>query len=398
MDSIYLTAEQKAFITSHAHEDVHDLALRYSAEDMPFLLAQIRGRQMAAFKIPSWFAIPEIIYPAHLALEQASSEITARYKVEVISQCNKGVLLDATGGLGVDFSFMARHFHKALYIEQNADLCTLAEHNFKELSLENVSIMHRDSERFLREMDQHVDVLYLDPSRRDYIGKRVFCIEDCTPNVMELLPNILQKADSVLIKYSPMLDISFAANRLQNVSQVHVVSVENECKELLFLLQKEPNGCTCFAVDYKRNSARDVDVFTLEEEQTALIEYASKPIRYLYEPNSSLLKAGAFKFVAKKYDVAKLHQHSHLYTSNKFIPHFPGRVFEVKQFFPPSKENLRAFLAKTKKANISVRNFPMSVAEIRKKTNLKEGGEEYLFATTMSDGQKLWIVCKKIIF
>lgn len=389
-----LTAEQKQFIRARENDDVRNVALRFSGEDMPFLLAQIAGRQMAKHKIPSWYANDEIVYPAHISLEQASSEVTAQYKSSIIPQ-GKTRFVDLTGGLGVDFSFLARNFNEAIYVEQNPELCTLAEHNFRELGLSNFSVIHASAEDALKEIPE-ADVIYLDPSRRDGAGHKVFRIEDCNPDVTQLQEQLFAKSDAVLIKYSPMLDISLAVKTLENVREVHVISVENECKELLLLLSKNGSRCIYHTVNLKKNGETETFSFRQKEEQESELTYASQPEKYLYEPNASVLKSGAFNVIAAAFSVKKLHKNSHLYTSNELVRNFPGRIFEVQHFFAPNKRNIRRFVSETKKANISVRNFPMPVAEIRRQSGLKDGGDVYVFATTLADNEKVWIVCEKV--
>ena len=258
-----LTPEQKQFIHVHEREDVRETALRFKRDDMPLLLAQIAGRQMTEKKIPSWYAERDIVYPPHLSLEQSSSEFTARYKASLVLsgdhslpgtaataptntgevanfgsiECENEIFADLTGGMGVDFSFLSPYFRKAVYVEKNSDLCRIAEHNFSRLGLKNVSIHCTGAEAFLKETAPF-DLIYLDPARRDDSGQKVFRIEDCSPDILEIKPLLLEKADKVMVKYSPMLDISLAVKSLGCVSEVHVVSVDNECKELLFLLSK----------------------------------------------------------------------------------------------------------------------------------------------------------------
>lgn len=388
-DRMKLSQTQQAFIRAHEKEVVHDLALRYSGEDMPFLLAQIAGRQKAEKKMPFWHHHPKLVYPVHLSLEQASSEVTARYKATLISP-GGALLVDLTGGLGVDFSILAPHFERAVYVERDETLCRLAAHNFAELGLGHAEIRHMESEAFLPQLEQ-ADLIYLDPARRDQEGRRVFRIEECSPDLSQLAGVLTGKAQRVMIKYSPMLDISLAVQTLGSVSEVQVVSVENECRELLFLLTKEAGEPLFHAVNLKRNGEREHLSFTWEEEGREAA-YSLTPGRYLYEPNASILKAGAFNTVANRYAVEKLHSNSHLYTSDRLVCDFPGRIFTIDELLIPNRKNIRQFLSGTKKANIAVRNFPMSVAEIRKKTGLEEGGETYLFATTLADGRKVWII------
>lgn len=398
-----LSLSQKEFIRTHGEEDVRALALRFSREDMPLLLSQIAGRQTARLKIPSWVGQDDILYPAHLSLEQASSELTARYKASLVSAIaedsakkGNGRFADLTGGMGIDFSFMAPCFREADYVEQNEELCRIAKHNFGVLGLHHATV-HCDQAAHFLENAAPYDLIYLDPARRDEAGRKVFRIEDCTPDLTSLKDRLLEKAGQVMVKYSPMLDISLALKTLGNVSEVHVVSVDSECKELLFLLSKTAGEAPQYvAVNLKRSGGEERFSFAMAQEQQAEISFADAPRRYLYEPNASILKAGAFNMVANRYGVKKLHRNSHLYTSDNLISDFPGRIFEVEKLFVPNRNNIRLFLQDTKKANIAVRNFPITVAEIRRRTGLTEGGDLYLFATTLFDERKVWIVCRKV--
>jgi len=390
-----LTPEQKDFVLKHERENIRDLALRFSREDMPFLLSQIAGRQIAAEKIFSWHEKEAIVYPPHLSIEQASSEIAARYKASLVPQ-GMSVFADLTGGMGVDFSFFAPKFRKSVYVEQNAELCEIAETNFSLLGLQNAEVCCSDSKNFLEKTDR-IDFIYLDPSRRNNAGRKAVRMEDCNPDLLAIKTLLLEKSETIMVKYSPMLDISQALKSLGKVSEVHIVSVDNECKELLFVLSKnakdEPRLA---AVNLKKSGAIEFFSFTFPDEQQTAVPLADTVGRYLYEPNASILKAGAFKSVAKRYDVVKLHANSHLYTSGEIVSDFPGRIFEIVGHCTPNKRESKPILADLKKANIAVRNFPMSVAEIRKKTGLKEGGDIYLFATTLADERKVWLKCRKI--
>jgi hypothetical protein len=388
-----LSPTQQEFISAHEHEDVRELALRFRGEDMPFLLAQIAGRQMAKHKIPAWYRTGEIVYPVHLSLEQASSEMTARYKCSLLPE-KRERFADLTGGMGVDFSYMAPSFRHARYLEQDEELCRIAAHNFGLLGLNHATVVRGKSEDDLSRMEK-ADLIYLDPSRRDEGGRKVFRMEDCSPDLTQLKDLLLVKAGRVMIKYSPMLDISLALKTVGDVSEVHVVSVENECKELLFILTKDAGECRYHAVNLHRGGEMEDFRFTREEEaQEAVL--TSQPGRYLYEPNASVMKAGAFNAVGNSNQVRKLHRHSHLYTSDYLVSGFPGRIFTIDEVMIPNRINIRRFVSVTEKVNIAVRNYPMSVAEIRRKTGLKEGGESYLFATTLANGQKVWIVGKRV--
>ena len=386
------TDRQLAFIQAHEKEDVHALALRYKGEDMPFLLAQIAGRQVAEKKIPSWYRNRELLYPQQLSLEQASSELTARYKASLVT--GGDLLADLTGGMGVDFSFLAPLFRRALYVEKDEELCRLAKHNFAVLDLKQAEVHHMEGEALLPQLPL-AELIYLDPARRDVGGKKVFRIEECSPDLSLLADRLLEKGEQVMIKYSPMLDITLAVKTLHQVSEVHVVSVENECKELLFLLRKESVEPLYHAVNLKKGGERELLSFIPgEEEQEA--PYSTVPGRYLYEPNASILKAGGFNVTAHRYRLQKLHKHSHLYTGDRLVDDFPGRIFRVEEWFGANRKEIRRFVAAVPKTNITVRNYPHSVAEIRKRWGLTEGGDNYLFATTLYDGQKVWISCSKL--
>lgn len=389
-----ITPAQKQFILAYEKNDVHRLAFRFQEkEDISFLLNQISGRQTVKNKLPSWYSNEEIIYPAHLSLEQASSEATARYKASVIGADK--IFVDLTGGLGVDFSFLSPQFSESVYVEQNRELCKIAVHNFKALNLKNVSVINSTSEKFLKGMGS-VEFIYLDPSRRDGAGRKTVRMEDCTPDVLEIQNMLLAKSKLTLVKFSPMLDISSALKNLKSVCEVHVVSVDNECKELLFILSGKGEECLYKAVNLRKDGKTESFTFYLKDEQEYKATLTSQPGKYLYEPNASILKIGAFNLISKVFDVKKLHKNTHLYTSDELVSSFPGRIFEVQNWFSPNKKNLKSFLSETKKANVSIRNFPVSVAEIRRKTGLKEGGDLYLFATTVADGERLWVETKRV--
>lgn len=393
---MHLSSSEKEFIREHENDDVRQLALRSGLlREMrtPFILDQIAGRQFSKSKIPTWFNSEDIIYPPHISMEQSSSEITAKYKSSLI-KTSGGLFVDLTGGLGVDFSFIAQNFDKAIYVEQNKDLCAIAENNLKALHLENIKVINDKAENYINNISE-AEFIFLDPSRRDNWGKKVFRIEDCDPDISEIKNKLLEKAPNVLIKYSPLLDITLAVSSLKAVAEVHILSVDNECKELLFLLKRDKQDCIYRAVNLKSNGINEILCFNKDEEQNASTYCTQELGKYLYEPNASILKAGAFNLVQQKYAVRKLHRNSHLYTSDYLLNDFPGRKFEIQSIIIPNKKGIRELLALTNKANVTVRNFPMSVSEIRKRTRLQDGGKHYLFATTLADESKVWIVCEK---
>ena len=386
------------YIREHRTADVRRLALQSrplagSGIDFHAACKQIAGRQIIESKIPSWYDRDGLLFPERLALEQCSSEATARYKASLPEGQR---FADLTGGFGVDTAFIAARFPQAVYVEKQAELAEIARHNFGVLGLDFIRVHIADGIGFLKTMEP-VDCLYLDPARRSRSGKKAVFIEDCDPNLAEIQEMLLAKAKTVLLKLSPMLDIHAALQVLKKVAEIHIVSVENECKELLFLLRKEaPAEPQIICADSKKQAFHR-DIFTFSEEKNTVIDCVSELQDYLYEPNVSILKAGFFKGLALRYGVTKLHPGSHLYTSGRFIPDFPGRVFRVEAVSSFNRNELKSLLSGIRQANIAVRNFPLSSDELRKKLLLKEGGEAYLFATTLSDGRRVLIKATRIV-
>ena len=379
------------FIAQHREEDVRTLALqagRYPTVDMREAVTQIEGWQQAREKLPTWAAVEGIIYPPKISMEQCSSEKTAKYKAKQV----KGKrFADLTGGFGIDFSYMARNFNEAFYIERNKTLCDIATANFSLLGLEDAKVMNGNSEELFESLP-HLDWIFVDPARRDGDGRKVVALSDCEPNVVEL--DLLSKADMAMIKCSPMLDITMACRQLQHVSSVHIVSVNNECKELLIILDSGNfTGITTHCVNILKDSTQ-IFSFTQDDEDTAETSYSSEVGKYLYEPNASVQKAGCPKSLSSHYHLDKLHPNSHLYTSNEHIHNFPGRIFEVVEVLGFSKADIKS-VQSLGKANITVRNFPESVQLLRKRLKLTDGGENYIFATTLNDDSKALILCKK---
>lgn len=383
------------FIETHAHEDVRKLALqagKYTDVDMMTAITQISGRQVAEQKIPLWHEIISIRYPKHLSLEQCSSQQTAIYKSTLVEG---DTLTDLTGGFGVDCSFLSRRFNSVNYVEQQAELCEIASNNFPALGLNHIKVNHADSVDYLKQMEP-VSWIFIDPARRDRKGGKTVVIADCEPDVEQLEELLTDKADKVMIKLSPMLDLSLALNTLKYVEQVHIISVNNECKELLLILNKNkrevdiPIHCINLT-----NTATEAYCFKRDEEQQSTCGYAQQLNKYLYEPNASIMKGGAFKSIASRFTVEKLHPNSHLYTSSKLVDNFPGRIFEITDSCSFNKKEMKEKLGSINKANITVRNFPATVAELRKRTKLTDGGDIYLFATTLSSEEKIMAICRK---
>lgn len=396
-----LSLETLAFIDSHRGDDIRTLALqakKYPAVDMAEAVVQIAGYQIAEKKVPLWAQTAGIRYPQHLSMEQCSSEVTARYKASLVSG---DTLTDLTAGWGVDCSFLARNFRCADYVERQETLCRIAAHNFPLLGLPHVRIHCTDAVEYLQSMEP-VDCLFLDPARRDSHGGKTVAIAECEPDVCRLEPLLVEKGKTVMIKLSPMLDMASALHDLQYVRRIHIVSVNNECKELIILLRKTPDEeesaageviISCEQV--VNNSIRQHFQFTFPEEKSAGCPLAEAVGNYLYEPGAALLKAGPYRLLATRYGVEKLHPNSHLYTSSGLVD-FPGRRFRVTAVSGFGKKDLKVLLEGVEKANLTVRNFPSSVAELRKKLKLKEGGDTYLFATTLANGGKVLIRGEKV--
>lgn len=397
-----LNEETIRFIAMHRQEDVRALALqaaKYPAVDMSAAATQIAGWQAARTKIPTWAATDGILYPPHLSMEQCSSQLTATYKADVVKQTegNFNHLADLTGGFGIDFSFLAKEFKQADYVERQEVLCNLARHNFPLLGLKQATVHQANATAYLQTMEP-VSWLFLDPARRDGHGGKTVAIADCEPDVSTLEPLLLAKAEKVLLKLSPMLDLSQALHTLKHVAQAHVVAVGGECKELLLVLSSDASlkpdkvPINCINLPAQQAAFR----FTRLQEQKAPCTYADAPRAYLYEPHAALLKAGAFRSLAAAYKIEKLHPNSHLYTSDTLADGFPGRTFRIDGWSSFGKRDVKELLDGEKKANLTVRNFPATVAELRKRLKLSEGGNVYLFATTLADGQKVLVRCSKV--
>lgn len=393
-----LTAEEKQFIRDHASGDANRLLLgakKYPQLDVPFLVDQILSRRQIREKLPSWYANEDLIFPAKIAAEQCSSERTALYKQRLVSSSD--TLCDLTGGLGIDSYFFSQKVRQLTYIERFPVYCEAALHNFQVLGADNITVRNENSVDIVSDLPE-VDVFYLDPARRGEGNKRVFALSDCEPDLPRLLPLLLQKAPRVIAKLSPMADLQQTESLLPGTVAIHVLSVRNECKELLFDIRREATVPTppIYCVDFTAAGTEHSFTFTAEEERNAPLALATQVSTYLYEPNASILKAGAFKSVAQQYGLEKLHVSSHLYTSDTLVSDFPGRTFRVENVLLFSNKTCKSVAREIPQANITVRNFPMSVDELRKKTKIQEGGDVYLFATTLSDGGKVLVVCRKV--
>lgn len=400
----------RQFALEHADDDVRQLALkgcRDAEVDMTVALQQISGRQAARSKIPSWAAIDDICYPVHLSMEQCSSEATARYKAQLVAPGDSSrpyrKLVDLTGGFGVDFAFMAENFDEGVYVERDENLCAIVYHNLQVLAdryidPNAVSVVNAEAETFLHNMEEHVTLIFVDPARRDSCGARTFGISDCTPDVLPLMDELLQKADRVLLKLSPMLDWRKAVADVGSghVEQVHIVAVGGECKELLLLLSAEGSPQPQLVCS---NDGRQERFYLSGETNLAKPIDPVQPLQFLflYEPHAALMKSGLFSELAQRYGVVPLAPNSHLFTADAPIADFPGRTFRVTDVSTMNRQELKEKVLPLRQANISVRNFPMSADALRKKLKLSEGGDHYLFATTLSDGRRVLLLCKKVV-
>ena len=440
------------FVKQFRQADPRKLALqasRYPDVDMPYALNQIQGWQTAQRKLPSWAACDGVVYPPHLNMEQCSSEPTARYKQQVarlwaerIPNASRTSMTDLTGGFGVDFSFTSRCFSSATYVERNASLCDVVSANLPRLGIRNAQVKCAEAEAVLEQTEPQT-MIFLDPARRDEHGAKTVLIADCTPDVCQLLPSLMQKSQFVMLKLSPMLDWHKAIVDLDGkVREVHIVSADGECKELLLVLS--PDGkpeVQVFCVDilskpdsegqYPRsefvysiggeaesqptNSTLNIEHLTLNinnstSAQPTNSQFTTQKLKiaagnnsklkiqnstFLYEPNASVMKAGCFDEIARAYGVSAISRNSHLFLSDREIDGFPGRTFAIDAVTTMNKRQLRQTLSGMKQANIAVRNFPLSVAELRKRLKLSDGGDTYIFATTTSDGDHILMLTHK---
>lgn len=385
--------ETTDFIAANRDKEPSALALqakRYPGVDMREAVTQIEGWQTAKHKLPTWAKTEGIIYPPRISMEQCSSEATALYKTG-IAKGNR--LADLTGGFGIDCSYMSREFQEVVYIERNAMLCDIAKENFALLGLGHIDIINGNSDEVLPTL-QKQEWIFIDPARRDGDGRKVVALGDCEPDVTALENLLLEKAAKVMVKCSPMLDITAAIRQLSSIEAVHIIAVNNECKELLFILGKDNGENTQIeCVNIQKGSSCSF-AFTLDEEANSTVTYSNSVGRYLYEPNAAIQKGGCHRALSQKLQIDKLHPNSQLYTADRLIENFPGRIFEVARVFGFSKADIKQLQA-LKKANITVRNFPESVQTLRKKLKLNDGGENYLFATTLSGERKILVHCRK---
>ena len=385
-----LPSDLKEFINNNLKQDINTLALKknpFPDYEWSWILNQIHAKQKAEKKLPTWFSNEDVIFPSTLSIEQTSSETLAKFKSELISGEK---LIDLTGGFGVDDYYFAKRFKKVVHCEFQEDLSAIVQHNFRALNIDNIETVSGDSISYLTQSTENFDWIYIDPARRDDKKTKVFLLKDCTPNVVELQEFLFEKSDNILIKVAPLLDISSILNELSHVKTIYAIGLHNEVKELLIVLQKGFIGQPkLIAVNITNDGTIHQNTFSLND---AADSQLSLPLNYLYEPFSSYLKVGAYNDIATKFNVTKLHKHSHLYTSNELVD-FAGRCFKIEQIIPYNKKDIK-FLENTK-CNITTRNFPLKVEEIRKKHKIKDGGDLYAFFTTNLNNDKIVVICKK---
>jgi precorrin-6B methylase 2 len=399
-------AETQLFAYQNTHLDTLQLALQahlYPHIDIKSAIQQIKGLQKAKQKLPQWFDNQSVIYPQTLSIEQCSSELAAQCKIDFLQTLTPKApqIIDMTGGFGVDTFFFSKIFEKVIYLEQQHELFTVTSHNFSVLGAKNIASYNQNSVEFLKNIAANNNYIYIDPARRSENNQKLVSLADCAPNVLEIMPLLRAKSQKILIKTSPILDISKAIQQFKNLqvnlTHVIVVAVDNECKEVLYCIdnQGDINNNTdihfqTFNLSYKKTT--QIFNFYAPEEDDAVVQY-HQPLKYLYEPNVAVLKSGAFKQVANHFNLYKLHSNSHLYTSEELIKEFTGRIFEVITICKFDKKEIAKHIPNLK-ANVTIRNFPLTVEEFRKKTGLKDGGELYLFVTTDLQNNKIVIITK----
>ena len=400
----------REFVRKHREDDVRLLALRGTKDpevDLAFALQQIDGHRRALEKLPSWATVEGIVWPPHLSMEQCSSEQTARYKAEVAGSGE--TFVDLTAGFGVDAAFIAQGFQKAVCVELQPELCAISSENFQLMGLHQIEVVNGNGVDYLHTMPP-ADLIFIDPARRDEHGGRTYGIADCTPNVLEIIDELLEKAQRVMIKLSPMLDWRKAVEDIgrQHVSAVHIVSVNNECKELIIevMLSRKETKVVC--VNLLSDGSRECFEFDADAPSPKEPSYpscvpslasdqrSSALSHLLYVPNASVMKAGCFDWVASRYGVVQADRNSHLFLSDREVDGFPGRGFIVEKVSSMNKRDLKESLAGVTHANIAVRNFPLSVADLRKRLKLQDGGDTYIFATTLENLGHRLLICRKI--
>lgn len=392
MNKNILNTINQEFINENINSNTVDLLLKknhHSDVDIKLLVEQIEAKQRCKTKLPTWFNTEKIYYPNKLNIEQTSSEVTAKYKSSLITGDS---IIDLTGGFGIDCYYFSKKFKEVTHCEINSELSEIVSHNYKQLEVNIIETITNDGVSQLLNNNKQYDWVYIDPSRRHDTKGKVFFLKDCLPDVPKHLNAIFNHTNNVMIKTSPLLDISVGISELNYVKTIHIIAVNNEVKELLWILEKGFEAETTIKTVNINKAVEETFDFKLNEEQAITTNF-SEPLTYLYEPNAAVLKSGGFKSVSKQLNVLKLHQHTHLYTLQDLVE-FPGRRFKIERILPYNKQLLKKELHE--KANISTRNFPEAVQQIRKKFKIKDGGDTYVFFTTNLHNEKIVIICKKI--
>lgn len=386
-----LNTEVQDFINANLNEDISKLLLNgisFSEIEAKDIIKQIEAKKRSKKKLPTWFNSKNIYFPNKLNIEQTSSEVTANYKANLVSGNS---LIDLTGGFGVDAYYFSKRIKNVIHCEINKSLSEIVKHNYKTLNINTIECLNENGIEALKHIDRPFDWIYIDPSRRDDTKKKVFLLSECIPNIKTFQGLFLKYANNVMIKTSPLLDIKATLNDLKQIKELHVIALDNEVKELLWVLERDcKTEFIIKTVNLTKQSKQEFE-FNIESESDEIAKY-TEPLTYIYEPNLAILKAGAFNSISSQLNIPKLHKHSHLYTSNSLID-FPGRRFKIEKSIPFNKK----IFAKEKisKANVTTRNFPISVGEIRKKLKIKDGGDIYLFFTTDLNNIKIILVCFK---
>ena len=391
MNTNILNSEVQQFINENINADISKLIFKgspFNNVSIQELATQISSKKRCEKKLPSWFETQHIYYPAKVNIEQTSSEATAKHKTSLISGDS---IIDITGGFGVDCFYFSQHFKNVTHCELDTNLSTIVNNNYQQLKIDNVKTVSGDGIEYLKSNNQKYDWIYIDPSRRDAVNKKVFMLKDCLPNVPKNIDLLFEKSNNILIKNSPILDITKTINELRFIKEIYVIALNNEVKELLFLLENHyTEPIQIKTINFAKNKSQSFG-FQYNTNNNSI--YAS-PKKYIYEPNAAILKSGGFHEISAQLNLEKLHQHSHLYTSEKLIE-FPGRTFILDQICNYNKKEIKKYL-KENKANITTRNFPETVAQIRKKTKIKDGGNQYLFFTTDHKNNNIVLITSQV--
>lgn len=390
MNTYILNTEIQDFINTNLDSDIATILLKgthFNGIETSEIVTQIEAKKRCKKKLPTWFNSENICYPNKLNIEQTSSEITAKYKSELVSGNS---IIDITGGFGVDCFYFSKRFKNVVHCEINSELSSIVKHNYKQFNIENIETLNIDGLDTLRNSNENFDWIYIDPSRRHNSKGKVFFLNDCLPNVPQHLELLFNHSKNLMIKTSPLLDISAGLSELEHVKTIHIVAVNNEVKELLWILEK---GYTeNISIETANINADSNQTFSFQLQKNNNKTSYNEPLTYLYEPNAAILKSGGFHQITQQLNVFKLQRHSHLYTSESLID-FPGRRFKIEKIIPFNKKEIHKL--GIKKTNITTRNFPETVKNIRKKFRIKDGGETYLFFTTDLNGNKIVIATRK---